>query len=55
MRFGRLGREYRQTWIEYMRGRGVFSNGRWFSDDPPDQQPMIPDPASVTEAMLSPD
>ena len=55
MRFGRLGREYRRTWIEYMRGIGVFSNGRWFSDDPPDQQPMIPDPEAVTEAMLSPD
>jgi ABC-type transport system involved in multi-copper enzyme maturation permease subunit len=55
MRFGRLGREYRLTWIEYLRSKNVFSNGRWFTDDPPDQLPMIPDPESVTEQMLSPD
>ncbi len=55
MRFGQLGRDYRRTWIEYMRDKGVFSNGRWFSDDPADQEPMIPDPEAVTEAMLSPD
>ena len=55
MRFGRLGREYRQTFIDYLRGKNAFRSRRWFSDDPPDQVPMIPDPEAVTEAMLAPD
>ena len=55
MRFGRLGREYRLTWIEYLRSKRAFTSGRWFCDDPPGQQPMVPDPESVTEQMLSPD
>ena len=38
LRFGRLGREYRQTFISYLRGKGAFASRRWFSDDPPDQR-----------------
>ena len=33
LRFGRLGREYRQTFISYLRGKGAFTSRRWFSDD----------------------
>ena len=55
MRFGRLGRDHRQTWISYLRSKGAFSGRRWFSDDPPDQEPMIPNPEEVTEEMLAPD
>ena len=49
------GRDYRRTWIEYLRGKGAFASRRWFSDDPEGQEPMIADPASVTEAMLAAD
>jgi len=55
MRFGRLGREHRQTYISWLRGRKAFSSRRWFSDDPPDQEPMIPNPEQITDEMLSPD
>ena len=47
------GREYREALIEYLRGRGGLAGRRWFTDDPEDQEPMIADPASVTEAMLA--
>ena len=55
MHFGRVGRDYRQTFISYLRGKNAFSSRRWFSDDPPDQELMIVDPEQVTEAMLAPD
>ena len=55
MRFGRLGRDHRQTYISYLRSKNAFSSRRWFSDDPPDQEPMIPHPEAVTEEMLAPD
>ena len=47
------GREYREALIEYLRGRGGLAGRRWFTDDPEDQEPMIADPASATEAMLA--
>ena len=55
MRFGRLGRDYRETYISYLRSKSAFSSRRWFSDDPPDQEPMVPHPETVTEDMLAPD
>ena len=55
LRFGRLGREYRQTFISYLRGKGAFSSRRWFSDDPDDQEPMIPNPDEVSDEMLAAD
>lgn len=48
-------RDYRRTWIDYLRGKEAFSSPRWLTDDPVDQPPMIPYPESVTEAMLDPD
>lgn len=52
---GRFGRDYRRTFIDYLRGKSAFGSRRWFTDDPPEQEPMIPDPASVTLQMLSPE
>jgi len=52
---GRAGRHYRQTFISYLRSKQAFSSRRWFTDDPPDQEPMIPDPEAVTSEMLAPD
>jgi hypothetical protein len=51
---GRFGRDYRATIIEYMRSKNAFASRRWFTDDPPDQEPMVPDPAAVTPEMLEP-
>lgn len=55
LELARAAREYRQTWLGWLRGRGAFASRRWFTDDPPDQQPMLLDPAAVTPEMLSPD
>jgi len=49
---GKAGRTYRQAVIAYLNGKQATSDQRWFSDDPPDQQPMIATPESVTAAML---
>ena len=49
----KAGREYREALIEYLRGRGGLAGRRWFTDDPEDQEPMIADPAQVTDAMLA--
>ena len=49
---GKAGRAYRQAVIAYLNGKRASSGQRWFSDDPPDQQPMIADPEKVTAAML---
>ncbi|NKB67324.1 MAG: ABC transporter permease subunit [Candidatus Latescibacteria bacterium] len=54
-RMGRAGREYRQTYIDYLHSKKAFSSRRWFTDDPPDQEPMVVDPESMTAASLSPD
>jgi len=45
------GREYRQTLISYLRGKKAFSSQRWFTDDPPDQKPMFPDPEILPEGV----
>ncbi|MBT5587565.1 MAG: ABC transporter permease subunit [Gemmatimonadetes bacterium] len=52
---GDLGRDYRDTYISYLRSKGALTGRRWFTDDAPDQEPLIPDPASVTTDMLAPD
>jgi hypothetical protein len=49
------GRNYRKTFIEFLRSKNAFADRRWFSDDPADQMPMIPDPESVTADMLTAD
>ncbi|MFC1525921.1 hypothetical protein ACFL6X_03805 [Candidatus Latescibacterota bacterium] len=48
-------RDYRDTYIEYLRTKGAFGSRRWFTDDPADQVPMIANPESVTGEMLQPD
>ena len=52
---GQVGRRYRETYIEYLRSKNAFASRRWFSDDPPDQEPMIVEPQTTTDEMLSPD
>ena len=52
---GRASRDYRQTWIEYLRSKNALSSRRWFTDDPPDQEPMIPDPDSLLPTDLATD
>ena len=49
------GRRYRETFIGYLRDKGAFTSRRWFTDDPEDQEPLIPNPEDMTEAMLAPD
>ncbi|MFC1526071.1 ABC transporter permease [Candidatus Latescibacterota bacterium] len=34
-------RLYRETLISYLEGKKAFSSWRWFTDDPPDQEPMF--------------
>ncbi|MFC1526442.1 ABC transporter permease [Candidatus Latescibacterota bacterium] len=52
---GRAGRDYRQTYIEYLRSKKAFASRRWFTDDPLDQEPMIAHPEDVPAADLAPD
>ena len=49
------GHRYRETYIQYLRGKEAFASRRWFTDDPVDQEPMIPNPEEVTPEMLAPD
>lgn len=49
------GTDYRDTFIDFLRGREVFGDRRWFTDDPINQEPMFPDPASLTAADLAAD
>ena len=49
-----LGERYRETFLSYLDGRSAFADRRWFSDDPLDQEPMIPRPEEVTREMLMP-
>lgn len=51
----RYGRRHRDAYISYLREKGAFSSRRWFTDDPVDREPLIPNPEEVTEEMLAPD
>ena len=51
----RFGFEYRKTFVDYLRGKRAFSSRRWFTDDAPDQEPLIPDLESADEEALAPD
>jgi hypothetical protein len=46
---------YRETFIQFLRGKNAFASRLWFTDDPIDQEPLIANPAQATEQMLSPD
>lgn len=50
---GQASHRYRETFLQYLRGKDAFGR-RWVTDDPPHQEPMIADPASVTPEMLQP-
>jgi hypothetical protein len=52
---GRSAHRYRATYYDWLQGRGAFADRRWFTDDPPDQEPLIPDPEVLSEADRQPD
>ena len=52
---GDAARHYRETFISFLRGKGAFASQRWFTDDPLDQEPMIPNPEDVTPEMMAAD
>ena len=54
-RLREAGYRYRTTFIDFLRGREAFSSRRWFSDDPPEQEPLLPDPEALTPAELAAD
>ncbi len=39
-------RNYRSDVVSYIEERNGFSSRRWFTDDPPDQEPLVLDPES---------
>ena len=49
------GYRYRATFIDFLRGREAFSSHRWFTDDPPGQEPLLPDPEALTPEDLAAD
>lgn len=49
------GQRYRETYIQFLRGRGAFASRRWFTDDPVDSELLIPHPDRVSPEMLVPD
>ena len=44
--FMEAAREYRGEIISYLADRRAFSTRRWFTDDPPDQEPLVLDPST---------
>lgn len=50
-----LARQYRQSCLDYLRGKGAFSSWRWFTDDQPGQTPMVQDPEGLDAASRQPD
>ncbi|HJP32500.1 MAG TPA: ABC transporter permease subunit [Candidatus Latescibacteria bacterium] len=52
--FSHFGQRYRVTYVDYLRTKmSSASWRRWFTDDPVDQEPLVPDPESVTADMLA--
>ncbi|MFH1568862.1 MAG: ABC transporter permease subunit [Gemmatimonadota bacterium] len=50
-------RQYRETLVSYLEGKGAFGSRRWFSDDPAGQEPMFaaaPDLPAGTSLQGSP-
>lgn len=54
-RLRQAGYDYRDTFIDWLRGHAAFASRRWFTDDPVDQEPLFPHPKSVTPDMLAAD
>ena len=55
MRMGRLGMRFRENLYRHMQEKNLYGSRRWFTDDPEDQEPMIPHPEEVAPEMLLPD
>jgi ABC-type transport system involved in multi-copper enzyme maturation permease subunit len=51
LHLGERVRHYREGFVQWLRGRDGFGR-RWFTDDPPQQAPMIVDPVAATVAMM---
>ncbi|MBT6147203.1 MAG: ABC transporter permease [Gemmatimonadetes bacterium] len=47
---GRAAHRYRATYYDWLQGRGTFSDRSWFTDDRVGQEPLIPDPESLSDA-----
>ncbi|MBT4504113.1 MAG: ABC transporter permease [Gemmatimonadetes bacterium] len=47
----KVGRDYRETLISYLRGKKAFASRRWFTDDPLDQEPLIPNSLALPEGV----
>ena len=54
-RLREAGYRYRATFIDFLRGREAFASRRWFTDDPPGQEPLLPDPEALTPEELAAD
>lgn len=52
-RLRQAGYDYRDTFIDYLRGHGAFASRRWFTDDPVEQEPLLPDPESLSADQLA--
>jgi ABC-type transport system involved in multi-copper enzyme maturation permease subunit len=45
-------REYRSQIIDYVREKNGYGTLRWFTDDPPGQEPLVLDPASFDRSRM---
>ena len=45
-------REYRSQIIDYIRARGGFNSRKWFTDDPPGQEPFVLDPENFDRSNM---
>jgi hypothetical protein len=48
-------RRWRNDYYEWLRGKGVLGDRSFFTDDPLHQEPLIPDPESLSPEELAPD
>ena len=48
-------RRYRAAFVDWLGNRNAFSSRRWFTDDPLEQQPMVPHPEALDAGRLAPD
>ncbi|MFA6109989.1 MAG: ABC transporter permease subunit [Candidatus Latescibacterota bacterium] len=50
-----VAEQRRRDFLAFLQERDAFADRRWLTDDPVDQEPMIPHPEQVTPGMLMPD
>jgi hypothetical protein len=46
-----VARDYRQELIAWLRGKDAFSSWRWFTDDPPGQEPLFAEDPVLPEGV----